>query len=106
MTAPACNRCTHWLVDDHNDWSAKAAGMGKCAAAKPKWEIETGPGRFASESDTDQAAIDALRRARFYVRDGEDYHAELFTTPDFTCAAFDAVGEMFESQVKPRKAKQ
>ncbi len=93
MTA-ACNLCVHWKLGNH-DWAADRAGMGLCQAAKQRWDIEDGISGYNPHDDKTgevlaQMMADRLRAARFYVQDGSEYRAELFTAPDFFCAAFEA----------------
>lgn len=104
-----CVECAHWRKgSDNEEWEASRAGFGECTAVRERWRImdEASQGMAYGFGDAETAydgteppahgytavRIAALRKARAYVQDGSEYHAELFTAPDFFCALF-AVGE-------------
>ncbi len=90
-----CDQCKHWDKEsDHKEWEAESAGLAECKAVRERWVIqdEASEGvEWDSEEEGEymRSRRDALRAARAYVQDGSQYHAELFTGPDFFCALFD-----------------
>lgn len=93
-----CDTCKFW-PDKADEWEAEQAGLRKCAAVRPRWDIADeasealakaiGKERYDDDAPEDQFEAvrrDALRAARAYVQDGSQYTASFWTMPDFFCA--------------------
>ncbi len=79
-----CDHCKHW---DSNE--VKQAGdkfvIGLCTRAMPFWNA-TG----WSEDYDYRILLPEFAGRKFFAQDGSDYRADVYTTPDFFCAEFDA----------------
>jgi hypothetical protein len=104
-----CDECAHWRKDsDNQQWEPSRAGFGECVGVRERWRImdeaseglawgsgEEGLDPYSDELPAESftmVRIAALKAARAYVQDGSEYHAELFTAPDFFCALWAAQG--------------
>lgn len=89
-----CDSCKHWKKDsDQEEWEAKSAGFGECEGVRERWVIQDEASEGVEWDDEEEGAFvtkrrEALKAARAYVQDGSQYHAELFTAPDFFCALY------------------
>lgn len=87
-----CDGCKHWKKNsDNEEWEAANAGFGECLGVRERWVIQDEASEGMEPDYEDDGAFatkrrDALKAARAYVQDGSQYHAELFTAPDFFCA--------------------
>ena len=96
MSTTRCDLCRHWNKDSENqEWEAERAGFGECLAVRERWRImdESGPRDWKAKDEAGaeayiQRRIEGLKAARAYVQDASEYHAELFTAPDFFCALY------------------
>jgi hypothetical protein len=89
-----CDTCKHWNAkSDQQEWEAAGAGFGQCLGVRERWEIMDDASKKWADNDAeqdraDQTRVAALKAARAYVQDGSEYHAEMFTAPDFFCALY------------------
>lgn len=90
-----CDQCAHWAKET-DQWEAGAVGFRQCMAARQRWTIQDEASEGVEWDSEEEGAYmtkrrDALKAARWYVQDGSEYHAELFTEPGFFCAQYAAV---------------
>jgi hypothetical protein len=91
-----CEACKHWKKgSDNEEWEAAGAGFGECEGVRERWVIQDEASEGVERDSDEEGEFatkrrEALKAARAYVQDGSQYHAELFTAPDFFCALFAA----------------
>lgn len=89
-----CDQCKHWKSgSDNEQWEARSAGFGECLGVRERWKIMDEASECIEWDDAEDGKfqstrIQALKSHRAYVQDGSEYHAELFTAPDFFCALY------------------
>lgn len=86
-----CENCKYWTdKDSYDDWDIdqekKDMGLRRCSKAMElfeatEWRDVNGDYRRAPKPQFEDQ--------KFFVQDGSDYKAEMFTKPDFFCAHFE-----------------
>ncbi len=86
-----CKDCKHWSKNQEDDSrfndSPKQLGLGRCLNTPQLWDCYDW---VAHERETTLAFIDEVveKDIRAFVKDGSDYHADLYTLPNFGCVSF------------------
>jgi hypothetical protein len=80
MDHPKCATCMHWQVVWAYRENLRPAEFGVCGFA-----VMTQIATTACEPDYEPRLNEAHKDKLMLVMDGEDYHAELQTHPDFYC---------------------
>jgi len=70
-----CETCTHWVK-----WKDGTTNLGSCKKVLRYWE--------AIDWDATTFEDRLVADAKFFVQDGEDYSASLYTRNDFGCVEY------------------
>lgn len=76
-----CDQCKFW---DQTEFKAVDGDLnfGLCTRALPFWNASTWT------EDGKRVLLPEFEGRKFFAQDGSDYHASVYTAPDFFCAEF------------------
>ena len=83
-----CDECRHWMKDA--DRYNRVPGIGQCVKAIQLWDAT----EWTKDADGDDDYCQRVVKPKYdgqmsFVSDSSDYHARLWTMPQFFCAHFD-----------------
>lgn len=85
-----CDECKYWDENELKKAEPNNFLIGLCTRVMPFWDATTWEGGRFNEQITKRVLLPEFADRRFFAQDGSDYRADVYTTPDFFCADFDA----------------
>lgn len=85
-----CETCQHWAKWNERNTGNTIPNLGTCKRVIPYWEALDWYDMDRNEELNEQRRKDN----KFFVQDGEDYSASLYTRNDFGCVEYQEVLEV------------